>query len=202
MRRVLYLSHPQVAIDPAVAVTEWNLSPLGRSRAALAASADWSQGVTLLVSSNEPKAMQTAATIGGVRQLQVNIYLALCENDRSGTGYLPPPEFERMADSFFARPGESVRGWERAVDAQARTIQVVAAVMQDPTPGDVLIVGHGGVGTLLLCHLLNEPISRRRDQLNGGGNVFCFDAATRRVLHPWLPLEDPGVGLARLPGLG
>ena len=46
----------------------------------------------------------------------------LGENDRSSTGYLPKAEFEAVADAFFARPEESVRGWERAVDAQRRIV--------------------------------------------------------------------------------
>lgn len=36
------------------------------------------------------------------------------ENDRSSTGFLPPEEFEVVADAFFAQPGVSVRGWETA----------------------------------------------------------------------------------------
>ena len=43
---------------------------------------------------------------------------SLHENDRSATGYLPPNQFEAMADRFFAEPQASVLGWERAVDAQ------------------------------------------------------------------------------------
>ena len=51
------------------------------------------------------------------------------ENDRSATGFLPREEFWATADLFFAHPTESIRGWERAIDAQAR----IVAADQPPT---------------------------------------------------------------------
>jgi broad specificity phosphatase PhoE len=49
------------------------------------------------------------------------------------------------------------------------------------------IVAHGGVGTLLLCKLLGEPIDRRRDQ-PFQGHVFAFQRESGRVLFPWRPI--------------
>lgn len=194
MRRAFYLTHPQVRIDPAVPVPQWGLSDTGRKRAELAARAVWAEAIGAIVSSEERKAVETAEAIAAVRRIVPVARADMHENDRSATGYLLPDEFERVADEFFARPHASVRGWERAVDAQAR---IVAAVgdMLDGTTGEILFAGHGGVGTLLLCHLLGEPISRSRDQPHGGGNVFCWDATTGRVLHDWLVLEDRRVGM-------
>jgi len=97
-------------------------------------------------------------------------------DDRSSTGYLPAREFERLADAFFAEPHRSVRGWERAVDAQARVVGA-ATKISAATQGlaAVAIISHGAVGTLLYCHLLQQPISRRFDQPpNGGGNYFSY----------------------------
>ncbi len=115
----------------------------------------------------------------------------LHENDRSATGYLPPEEFEAVADRFFAMPETSVRGWERAVDAQARTVACVRGIMaQDATDGDVVIAAHGGIGALLLAHLMGEPISRRLDQPgSGGGNFFAWEYATFALLHGWRSIE-------------
>ena len=73
------------------------------------------------------------------------------ENDRSATGYLPGPEFEATADRFFAEPQISVRGWERAIDAQARILGAVAETLARHPGGDLLLVGHGAVGTLELA---------------------------------------------------
>jgi broad specificity phosphatase PhoE len=144
-------------------------------------------GIGSLFSSAERKARDTAAVLAAHLGLPVTVIESLGENDRAATGYLPREEFERVADAFFARPGESVRGWERALDAQARIVAAVEEVLaRAPASGDVAIIAHGGVGALLLCHLRREPISRRADQPGGGGgNVFRFDAATRQVLQGW-----------------
>lgn len=190
MAIVRYLSHPQVRIDPEVPVPDWGLSPLGLGRAQAFARAPALRDTRRIVASGERKAVETAeclaAVIGGV----VEIREAMHENDRSATGYLPPAEFEAMADAFFAAPERSVRGWERAADAQARIVREVEAVLVRPAQGDILFVGHGGVGTLLLCHLLREPIARGRDQPGGGGNLFAFDATTRIVHHAWRSMEE------------
>jgi len=195
MHRAFYLSHPQVSIDPAVPVPNWGLSALGRSRAASAAAASWTSGVTTIVSSTERKAIEAAGIIGAARGIDASARGDMNENDRSATGYLEPAAFEATADAFFAQPEESIRGWERATDAQARIVAAVRDVVAGARAGDILFVGHGGVGTLLLCRLLEAPISRARDQAAGGGNVFCWDAATGRVRHGWLKLEDDGVGM-------
>src|SRR3977135_2734281 len=113
---------------------------------------------------------------------------ALGENDRSATGYLSRAEFEAVADQFFADPAQSVRGWERALDAQRRIVAAVDVVLATSSGcgGDVAILAHGGVGTLLLCHLRGDQISRSHDQpSSNGGNYFAFDAKTRQLHHGW-----------------
>ncbi|WP_164076605.1 histidine phosphatase family protein, partial [Stenotrophomonas maltophilia] len=86
--------------------------------------------------------------------------------------------FQRVADQFFATPAESVRGWERAIDAQARVEAAVATILEGHPGGDIAFVAHGGVGTLLLCHYRAEPISRAADQ-PFEGHYWAFDIATR-----------------------
>lgn len=116
----------------------------------------------------------------------------LGENDRSATGYLPKAEFEATADIFFAQPEESVRGWERAVDAQSRIVTAMERVIaQAPPRGNVAIVAHGGVGALLLCHLKSVPISQSEDQPSaGGGCVYSLEISTRALLSGWRLIED------------
>src|SRR5262249_39780649 len=135
---------------------------------------------------------EVAAMLAGALGIAPVMLTNLGENDRSATGYLPPAEFEATADVFFAQPSESVRGWGRAADAQRRIVEAVdRGLARVRGHGDVAIVSHGGVGALLLCHLKQVPISRSEDQPGrGGGNVFCFDAATRRLIAGWRSIED------------
>lgn len=117
----------------------------------------------------------------------------LGEIDRSSTGYLPPPEFEAVVDEFFAHPHDSVHGWERAVDAQARIVSAVQSVaLNDRTSGAVAIVSHGAVGALLYAWLTRQPISRRWDQpANGGGNFYAFALRPPAAYGCWQALDGP-----------
>jgi broad specificity phosphatase PhoE len=113
------------------------------------------------------------------------------ENDRSATGYLPRKEFEDVADCFFSEPTQSVRGWERAIDARRRIVAEVEATLANAPTGDVLYVGHGGVGTLLRCWLAGVPIDRKHDQLGGkGGCLFSFSLLDRKPISDWCLIED------------
>ena len=180
---VYFVTHPEVAVDPEVPVPDWPLSAAGRARLVHLLAEPWVAGLTAVACSAERKARETADALARAAAVPVGVDAALGENDRSATGYLPPAEFEAVADEFFARPDESVRGWERAVDAQARIETAVGRAVSAAT-GDLAVVAHGGVGALLLCALLGVPIDRRYDQ-PGQGSYFRFDAATREVVHPW-----------------
>jgi broad specificity phosphatase PhoE len=192
MPKVRYLTHPQVAIDPAVPTPDWGLSDLGRARADNLARSGLTRSTRLIVSSAERKATETAAIIAAAHGAAVLVREAMHENDRSATGYLPPPAFEAAADEFFAKPLESFRGWERAVDAQARIVREVDAALAEAADldGDILLVGHGAVGALLLCALSGLPISRASDQPAGGGNLFAFDRDARIMHHGWRSIES------------
>ena len=187
---VRYLTHPQVQIDAAVPVPEWRLSPVGRARAQKLAEAGWLRATTRIVSSGERKAMETADILARAIGQSFVVRENMHENDRSATGFLPPAEFETVADQFFGQPEISIRGWERAIDAQARIMREVEAALLPKHVGDVLFVGHGAVGTLLYCHLAGLPISRKHDQPVGGGNIFAFEHASRRVQHAWRSIEE------------
>jgi broad specificity phosphatase PhoE len=187
---VRYLTHPQVQIDPAIPVPLWGLNEVGRGRTEAIPSAGRLLGTTQIISSGERKAIETAEIIGAKLKVGVEVREAMHENDRSTTGFLVPDEFETVANQFFAQPHVSIRGWERAIDAQLRIVREVEQVLARNRPGDVLFVGHGGVGTLLYCHYCGFAIDRIHDQPAGGGHFFAFTSDGRRMQHRWRPLED------------
>ena len=191
MTIVHFITHPEVSIDAAVPVPDWPLSPVGSRRMQAAMRQPWLAAVRSVFCSAERKAMDAAAIVANHLGLRRIVVEALGENDRSATGYLPKSEFEAVADAFFAQPDDSVRGWERARDAQHRIVDAVErAISMSVADGDIAIVSHGGVGTLFLCHLKGVAISRSEDQPGeGGGNFFSFDAADRHLLSEWRPIE-------------
>ncbi|MBB3352084.1 histidine phosphatase family protein [Rhizobium lentis] len=187
----LYITHPQVKIDANVPVPKWGLSDVGAARARRAAESGWAKRLTRIVSSDETKAIETAEILTAASGISIEIVHDMHENDRSATGFLPPPQFEEAANWFFAHPEKSFQGWERAVDAQARIVAAVKAVLATHDPAaPIAFVGHGGVGTLLKCHLAGRPIARDRDQPAGGGNLYAFGLADLGLTCDWTPIED------------
>lgn len=187
MARVIYISHPEVVVDPKVPVPQWGLSPVGRTRMTLFAAAAALDGTTSVWSSAETKARDGAAILAAARGLPHCEDEGLGENDRSATGFVPPPRFWELRDAFFAAPDESVEGWETARHAQARILGAIDRVSAQAPAGDVAIVAHGGVGALALAALSKAPISVSFDQPEQG-NWFTFDRETRKLLGGWTPL--------------
>lgn len=183
-----YVTHPEVQIDPSVPVPKWRLSEVGRRRALALLQQPWLAAVARIISSDETKAIETAELVARHARLTVEVRSDIGENDRSSLGFVPKAEFEALANAFFAEPEQSIRGWERAIDAQRRITRGLADLLT-PTAKDVLVVGHGGVGTLWYCFLNGLPIARCHDQ-PGQGHYFSVDQQTRRATHAWRPIDD------------
>ena len=116
MAQVLYLTHPEVGIDPAVAVPDWGLSAHGAARMAdLAKRGAWNGWH--VVTSAERKALETAWPLAAAVGTAVEVRPDTHENDRSATGFLPGAEFETVADAFLQtlrfRCGDGSGRWMR-----------------------------------------------------------------------------------------
>ena len=174
-RRIIFVTHAQVEIDPERPVPDWPLNALGRSRHEAFSSHDVLKDVQKVYCSDERKARDGAEIHAARLGLVPKVVPALGENDRSATGYLPQEAFEEMANAFFANPDQQVRGWESARAAQSRILAAVRTLAElHPRQGDILIVSHGAVGTLLRCACLGRPINRTEDQPAGGGSFFVI----------------------------
>ncbi|MEL6571069.1 MAG: histidine phosphatase family protein [Pseudomonadota bacterium] len=190
-RTIRYLTHPQVTIDPDIPVPEWSLSVEGAKRVTNLAESGALTLTQYIYSSDETKALQTAGPLAADTMADVLIRAEMRENDRSATGYLPSDAFEAHANAFFDKPDESTNGWETAIAAQTRIVAAVKAAIAEAPHGEILFVGHGGVGTLLYCAFGELDIDRVHDQgPGGGGNFVTYDGDTLKPLHHWLPMES------------
>jgi broad specificity phosphatase PhoE len=191
-RALYFITHPNVVVSRDVPVPQWPLSEHGRARMRAGLAQPWIAALRAIYCSTERKAVESAEILAQHLGIGYRAVPELGENDRSSTGFLPPAEFERVADEFFARPEESIRGWERAVDAQARILAAVRAIdREDISGGSIAIVAHGAVGTLLYCSLAGVPISRRWDQpANGGGNFYRCTLQPPAAEGGWRPVDQ------------
>ncbi|WP_299400333.1 histidine phosphatase family protein [Pelagibius sp.] len=191
MARILFITHPEVVIDPDVPVPDWPLSETGVARMTAFAESPAVAGVTAVRSSAERKARDGAAILGRTLGLTPQVEPDLHENDRSATGFLPPDAFWPVVERFFAEPETSIEGWERAVDAQARVVGAIERIRAgEKTPGNIAVIAHGGVGALALAHFSGKAIGRAHDQPgSGGGNLFVLERDSGRLLRGWHSID-------------
>ena len=197
--KALYVSHPQVQIDAAIPIPLWALSDDGRARARAFGMSGVIPPAAMIFSSRERKALEMAEILAEYTGTLVLSDHEMGENDRTSTGFLPPALFEATADRFFAEPEKSIDGWERAIDAQERIARTVATALASvPAGTPAIFCGHGGVGTLLKCHVSGRAICREEDQgrlgHRGGGNCFSFDLDPPRLGCDWTPMEAMSPG--------
>jgi len=181
---IFFITHPDVVIDPDVPVPDWPLDERGRARMHAVTGQPRAKELRRIFASSERKSRDAAQILADdLGHDGYSVIADLGENNRSATGFLAKAEFEATVDAFFAHPEESIRGWEPALNAQARIVRAIEQVMsRAPEPANIAIVGHGGTGTLLYCHLAGLPIDRRYEQpATNGGNWFSFDRMSQKL---------------------
>ena len=192
MSHIYFITHPEVTIDRAIPITEWNLSLIGQQRLEALITQPWMTTIEAIFASTERKARTTAERIAYVRHLSITYLTDLGEKDRSATGFLEPPAYRQLRDAFFAHPNASIQGWERAIDAQVRVLHAIEqAVGQTPASTNIAIISHGGVGTLVLNHVQQMEI-RKDDLPPGQGYYFIFATDTAKLIQHWKPIDEIG----------
>lgn len=191
MASLFFITHPEVVIDPLTPVERWRLSDAGVARMRAFLASPMLDEVTAVWASTEAKAIEAAGLLAARFGIGVAVDRDLGENDRSATGFLPPKEFEAVADAFFADPARNVRGWESAADAQIRVRRAAERILARRGGGDIAIVSHGAVGTLLLCSYLGLPISRAFDQ-PFQGHFWTATLPDLTIQHRWRPIAPRG----------
>jgi broad specificity phosphatase PhoE len=192
MASLIFITHPEVAIEPGQPITEWPLNPTGRARMERFVALLAGRNVTAVYASTERKARDGAAIVAERLGLSYQKHEDLGENDRSSTGFIAPPEFWEVVRAFFGRPHESIRGWERAIDAQTRIVKAISRILrEDETSGDIVVVSHGAVGCLLTAYLQTVEIGQEsRPQHPGGGCFIVIDRDSLTLTQDWRSIED------------
>ncbi len=140
MRKLILVKHSAVVVQPDVPAAQWRLSDVGRARCVSLARMLAEYAPTVIVASDEPKAVETADTVAGGLGLSVETEAGLREHDR--------------ADVPYHRDGAE---FERA-DAEHWFATAVGELLARRPTGNVIVVAHGTVITLLIArHNRVEP---------------------------------------------
>jgi broad specificity phosphatase PhoE len=158
MRHLILVKHSLPEIFPDVPAAQWQLSDEGRRRCAALAERLRPYQPVALVASREPKATETGALVASALDTPFATAEGLHEHDRSNVGWASSEDFAAAVERFFARPSELVMGRETADAARERFARAVEQVLAEHPTGNLAIVAHGTVITLLVAaHNPIEP---------------------------------------------
>jgi broad specificity phosphatase PhoE len=145
--RLILVRHAAVELDPDRPAPEWRLTAEGRKAAEeLSRSQDWSR-VTVVASSPEPKARDTANPIALAAGLPLRIENDLREAERGSLPILSREEYVALVRRYLS--GEPVGGWEPTGSARGRFAACVERLLAE-AGGDVVAGSHGLVISLYL----------------------------------------------------
>ncbi len=147
----MLVRHSLPQIDPGRPAREWPLSPEGCRRARQLAGYLAPHDLELLVSSEERKAVQTAAIAGEELGLPVVVTAGLHEQDRSGVVGLDREAFGAGVARMFRHPGERVFGRESAHEARERFTHALGRVLTRHPGQNLCVVAHGTVLALFVA---------------------------------------------------
>lgn len=167
MPKLLLIKHARPLVDPAVPSHEWGLSHEGRLQCATLADRLRPHAPTLIFSSDEPKAIETAELLSKHLNVPHQAAAGLHEHDRSNVAQMRTGEFISAMAHFFQHPAQKVLGLESADRCATRFNNAVHA-LKDRYPTETLaVVTHGTVLALHLADLTDQDAFQlwRRMQL-------------------------------------
>lgn len=150
MPRLILIKHASPEVVPTVPSEQWRLSERGRASCGPLAEALRAHAPRVVVSSEEPKAVETAELVAKHLSIPHETAADLYEHDRRDVPHMRSGEFISMIELFFRRPDELVLGAETANEARARFAAAIDEVMTRHPQGDVAVVSHGTVIALFL----------------------------------------------------
>ena len=152
MRKLILIRHSLPEMVSGVPASEWHLSVEGRRRCTALAGRLAAYGPAAVVSSQEPKAIETGQIVAGTLGLSLETAPGLHEHKRGPVRDLGNREdFEAQVARFFEHPDRLVLGYETAHEAHARFARAIAAAIERRPGANLAIVSHGTVMTLFVA---------------------------------------------------
>jgi len=160
MPSLVLVKHSLPEIDPRVPANQWRLCEIGRQRCRPLADRLAGCGPRRIISSLEPKAIETAQIVARRLGLPAETAPDLHEHERHDVGVLSLEDFESSVRRFFERPGERVFGRETADQAHARFARALSGLIEWQTGENLVVVAHGTVITLFVARATGrEPFA-------------------------------------------
>jgi broad specificity phosphatase PhoE len=150
MAKLILIKHAKPLVDPTKSSEQWKLSEEGRKQCEVLADAIAEHAPSVIFSSTEPKAVETAAILGQRLGVPCESAGDLGEHDRSNVPHMRSGEFISNIELLFRRPDEQILGRESADEALARFDYAVDTAIKAHLDANIAIVSHGTVIALLV----------------------------------------------------
>jgi broad specificity phosphatase PhoE len=150
MKHLLLVKHSLPEIIPTVPARQWKLSKVGQDRCRSLAEKIDLYLPDIVISSVEPKAVETGQILAGHLDKPFRTFEGLHEHDRAGVEFLDRERFESQVHDFFEHPDELVMGQETANQARERFAHALASVEMEYPQKNIVVVAHGTVITLFV----------------------------------------------------
>ena len=156
MRKLILVKHAQPLVQPQIPAAQWHLSEDGKRKSETLAASLRPHDPSIIITSEEPKAIETGQIVGQLLARPVEPAADLHEHDRGNVPHMPSREFLSFMALFFQRPEELVLGEETAAAAHARFSAAVDAALSKHADGNIVIVTHGTVLALYIAAITKE----------------------------------------------
>jgi broad specificity phosphatase PhoE len=189
-RERLYLvRHAEVVVDPAKPAHEWTLSEEGMADAARLAEARSWQGLSVVATSEEPKARETGRPIAAAAGVDRVTRADLGEVRRGESWVVGACRYITLVERYFAEPEQPPLGWEPAAVAQTRVVRCAEDLLAEAA-GSVSVVSHGLLLSLYVASLSGRsaPALEEWKSIPLPG-VAVVDPAARELLTPFLSVD-------------
>ncbi len=145
---------PSPQIDPDIPSRQWNLSAEGVDRCLPLAQRLAGYRPDIIITSDEPKAIETGWLVAQHLALPCQIGQDLHEQERETAPFFPTVEdFQAAVKRFFEVPDQVVFGEESADAAHFRFANAIADVQSQYPDQTLVIITHGTVLTLFISRL-------------------------------------------------
>ncbi|MGE5608094.1 MAG: histidine phosphatase family protein [Bacillota bacterium] len=158
MRKLILIKHAKPAVIPEVPSHQWELSNEGRRKCEPLAEKIKAHAPEIVITSEEPKARETGRIVAGLLGKPFQTAAGLYEHDRSNVPHIASRDFLSWMAMFFQERNSRAFGRESAAEAQARITKAVDGVLAAHPQGNIALVTHGTVLSLLIAaHTGEDP---------------------------------------------
>ena len=149
MPNLVFIRHSQSQPDPTISSRLWTLTKEGQRRCEPLAEQLLPYNLDVIVTSTEPKAIETGELAAQRLGIPCRLIENLHEHERESAPFFDTKEeFLRAVANLFAKPEEPVFGDETGLEARDRFAGAVESVLAAYPQENIAIVTHGTVLSL------------------------------------------------------